>query len=93
MDQMLALVSLQSFEGFWSDVENISRVPGMNINRPSDLKGQPACLATAIAIALLRKKFGDLRSQWRMIERKGLGWLSGQVEDAEALISRVLSLL
>jgi hypothetical protein len=91
VDQMLALVSLQSFEGFWSDVENISRVSGMKINRPSDLKGQPACLATAIAIALLRKEFGDLRSQWQMIERKALGWLSGQVEDAEALISLVLN--
>jgi hypothetical protein len=90
MDQMLALVGLQSCEGFWSDVDNISRVWGVTIDCPSDWKVQPACFATAIAIALLRREFGDLRNQWQMIERKALGWLSGQVDNAEALISRAL---
>jgi hypothetical protein len=90
---MLALVSLQGFDGFWADEQMLRTVTGVSIECPSELKGRRACFATALAIAILRKQFRDQRSQWVMIERKGLQWLSGQVGDAEALIGRLLSLL
>jgi hypothetical protein len=92
-DRMLGLVNLQGFGGFWADGQDVCRVTGVNIECPTDLEDQPARFATALAIAILRKQFGELRSQWVMIERKGLQWLSGQIGDAEALICRLFSLL
>jgi hypothetical protein len=49
--------------------------------------------ATLLAIAILRKLFADRRSQWLLIERKALEWLSCQIPEPEAVIERLIAAL
>jgi hypothetical protein len=91
-DQMLALIGLQKVEGSWSDIQAIQNSCGIRVKCPPELNGKPDVFATALAIAILRKRFSDRESQWKMIERKGLRWLNTQGIDSERIITELVSL-
>jgi hypothetical protein len=80
-DPLLRLVVLQSIDGSWSDAEAVKSVAGVTVDPPAELTLNLSAFATALAIAILRKRFADLKSQWQLIERKALRWLSGQIGD------------
>jgi hypothetical protein len=89
-DPMLELTALQKVDGSWASAEQLQKFAGATIECPSDLALSPSVFATVLAIAVLRKRFFDRNSQWRMIERKALRWLANQIGDAaEAAIGRV----
>jgi hypothetical protein len=83
-DQLLRLISLQNVNGSWSDAEQLKSAAGVVIDLPSEVTQNQSVLATALAIAILRKRFMEQRIQWQMIERKALRWLSGEIGDAAA---------
>jgi hypothetical protein len=62
---------------------------GVTVNCPSTLVGKGQAFATVLAIAILRVRFGDRKSQWGMIEKKALLWLGQQATDAEALVAEI----
>jgi hypothetical protein len=50
-------------------------------------------IATIVGLAILRKKCGEQRSIWRLIEQKAGRWLRGHGIDYEPLIARVTAAL
>jgi hypothetical protein len=86
-------LSLQAFDGSWKDPQALLTAAAVRVECPSELAGQPAVFATALAIALLRKRFQANESQWRMIERKALMWLSARGSDPEAIVAALIALL
>jgi hypothetical protein len=91
-DPMLALIGLQKVQGSWNNIQAIQQVCGIHVECPSELTGKVDVFATVLAIAVLRKRFSDRESQWKMIERKGLRWLNSQGIDSERIITELISL-
>jgi hypothetical protein len=87
---MLAAIALQRLGGAWGDAEGLQAVCGVRVECPGELAGNSA-FATALAVALLRKRFADRRSKWTMIKRKALRWLAQQV--ADNVVARLVDLL
>jgi hypothetical protein len=81
---VLELIALQTVDGYWASAEQLQTAAGLHVDCPSDLAGIPSVFATVLAIAILRTRFLDRKSQWRMIERKALRWLAGQLDNASA---------
>jgi fluoride ion exporter CrcB/FEX len=90
---LIALLDLQGIDGSWTDPQAVQAAASVKVDCPSEFSGRIAIFATALAIAILRKRFQEKESQWRLIERKGLRWLSAQGVDAEGVISGLFALL
>jgi hypothetical protein len=91
-DPILALIGLQKVDGSWSDIQTLQDSNGIHVICPSEFTGKPDVFATALAIAILRKRFSARERQWKMIERKALKWLRTQGVDSEGMITQLLSL-
>jgi hypothetical protein len=89
---MLVLIKLQNVKGLWSDIKTIEKSCGIHVECPPELTRKRDVFATALAIAILRNRFSGRESQWKMIERKGLKWLSTQGIDPEEIITELISL-
>jgi hypothetical protein len=65
-DPMLVLIGLQKVEGSWSDIQAIKNSCEIHVKCPAKPTGKPDVFALALAIAILRKRFSDRESQWKM---------------------------
>jgi hypothetical protein len=86
---MLPLIGLQDVTGAWTDPAKVQALCGVTMSCPTVLAGNQTAFATALAIALLRRVYIGHQSQWLMIERKALLWLTKQAIDAEAVIAEL----
>ena len=97
----LTVTSLQDLVGYWEDVGSLFKGVGAVPDMPEVLRnlsgvGNDAkahAFNTVVAIAILRYQFMPDHASWRLIERKGLSWLSGVSKDIdwERLIQDVSS--
>jgi hypothetical protein len=84
-DALLELIALQSIDGSWRIAEKVEKISGGAVVMAGEL--EEAVFATALAIAILRKRFSEQSAQWAMIERKAIRWLSRHTPDAEQIIA------
>jgi hypothetical protein len=96
-DRLMHIVGLQNIDGSWSDVDAVVALSGVSAAAFSTVRADSeAVFATALAVAVLRRKCADRQSAWRLVERKAVAWLSvklGGLEAAEVLITRVVAVL
>jgi hypothetical protein len=85
----LALLGLQNFEGAWVDPQKLQDLCGVQVKCPTALAGKNEVWATTLAVAILRVRFKDRKSEWTMIERKALQWLASQGVVADATITEL----
>jgi hypothetical protein len=77
------LIALQSFEGFWDDVTQLSQLVKVNI---AYVKAFPdsvddKVVATCFAIAYLETKLAGKRDVWDLVVEKARAWLKEQEKE------------
>jgi hypothetical protein len=93
----MRVVGLQNLDGSWSDAAAVVALSGASAATLAVVQADSgSAFATALAVAILRRRCADRESAWRLVERKALEWLIGELggaEAAEALIARVIAVL
>lgn len=91
-DTLQAIASGQSFSGKWSLNSELEEVTGIKVVEArkaieaAGLKqngGGDDMLATAIAIAFLRKRLGEQKEAWEMMVDKAVMWMEEQIGEGE----------
>ncbi|XP_071167544.1 von Willebrand factor A domain-containing protein 5A-like isoform X2 [Mytilus edulis] len=83
-DKMMVIVSLQNFDGSWSQSSELELV--LNITQKeleAKYKGNIWC--TAIVVAFLEKNFSKRKSEWEMINNKAIKWLTSQDREGKGV--------
>jgi uncharacterized protein YegL len=91
-DLITTLISRQQYDGSWNNPEELQTMYNLKVKK-SRISVKSEIFATALAIALLRNRYQYCRSEWMMIERKALHWLSSQVADPETIITDLFQVL
>ncbi|XP_076102079.1 von Willebrand factor A domain-containing protein 5A-like isoform X2 [Mytilus galloprovincialis] len=76
-NMMMCIVSLQNFDGSWSEFSELESVLNM-AQKDLDVKYKGNIWCTAIVAAFLEKNFGKSKSEWEMIHNKAITWLNAQ---------------
>ncbi|CAG2244850.1 unnamed protein product [Mytilus edulis] len=76
-NMMMCIVSLQNFDGSWSESSELESVLNMP-QKDLDVKYKGNIWCTAIVAAFLEKNFGKSKSEWEMIHNKAITWLNAQ---------------
>jgi hypothetical protein len=90
------VIEQQDTGGWWTAPDRLLALVSGRVPEIPELKGHAKAVevtATVIAISILRKKCGEHKATWRLIERKGLQWLRGQGIEAERLIGEMMGRL
>ncbi|CAC5412219.1 unnamed protein product [Mytilus coruscus] len=83
-DKMMIIVSLQNFDGSWSQSSELESV--LNITQKeleTKYKGNIWC--TALVVAFLEKNFSKRKSEWEMIYNKAIKWLTSQDREGKSV--------
>lgn len=93
-DLLGALISMQTFEGFWEYTDALLNLVGVSKTRkPTKVECQrEAILATALAIAFFKKKLAAEEDSWELVIEKASGWLREQLggsANVETLVEEV----
>ncbi|VDI74697.1 Hypothetical predicted protein [Mytilus galloprovincialis] len=76
-NMMMCIVSLQNFDGSWSESSELESVLNMP-QKDLDVKYKGNIWCTAIVAAFLEKNFSKSKSEWEMIHNKAITWLNAQ---------------
>ena len=84
---LMSLLRLQDFHGYWDDLDEINAMLGSNISSINGVDVSPSeltlkCVATILAIAALHVKSNDQKNLWTMIEQKAVKWLKKSLPEA-----------
>lgn len=72
------LVSLQQFDGSWTDPSQVASTCGIALNpTPAGIDAQ--VWATMIAVAFLETRLGEFKDEWELIVDKARKWISSKV--------------
>lgn len=77
---LILLLNYQKIDGYWENHQEVNKIAGIDIDHIDDLKLndeelEDKCIATFVAIAILRVMASDKIKSWKMIEEKGIAWL------------------
>jgi hypothetical protein len=93
----MRVVGLQKIDGSWADAAAVIALSGVSDAVFAAVQAEAAsAFPTALAVAVLRRRCAGRESAWRLVERKALAWLTGELgsgDAAEALIARLAALL
>ncbi|XP_052099163.1 von Willebrand factor A domain-containing protein 5A-like isoform X2 [Mytilus californianus] len=83
-DKMMIIVSLQNFDGSWSQSSELQSV--LNVSQ-TELKAkyQGNIWCTALVVAFLEKNFSKRKSEWEMIYNKAIKWLTSQDREGKSV--------
>ena len=92
---LMNMIKLQSFEGFWADLDRINGMLGVNVQKIDGLNVEDKdlekkCISTILAIASFHVKSQNEKNTWSMIEHKAISWLKSNLPnvDIDKLIQR-----
>lgn len=71
------LISMQSFDGSWSDPGSIATICHIHANAPTDLDAK--IWATMLAVCYLESRLADLRDEWELLVDKARKWIDARI--------------
>jgi len=85
-EKVLALITLQDFEGSWSpdNIKEIERIVGIKI-KDSKKSGDQTLTITLVVVKYLEEKCPDEEGTWGLVVEKARAWLLGLGMDFAAL--------
>ncbi|XP_063850940.1 von Willebrand factor A domain-containing protein 5A-like isoform X2 [Scylla paramamosain] len=91
---LMEVVSLQQFDGSWKLID-AAHLTGMLLDALSAVNPtkSEAAWATALVLALLKKKFGEQKEEWELLATKGRTFLAGCGEQPEELLAKACLML
>ena len=85
---LMNMIKLQSFEGFWADLDRINGMLGVNVQKIDGLNVEDKdlekkCISTILAIASFHVKSQNEKNTWSMIEHKAISWLKSNLPNVD----------
>ena len=78
-ENVLALISLQDFQGWWpADNKEVADIMGFEIPK-SPVGGDQKAWVTMLAVCFLRQRMGSEEGMWKLVVEKARGWLAANV--------------
>jgi hypothetical protein len=75
-DKVLALISLQDFEGSWVSPTEVDEIMGLEVSQNPKVGDQKVWI-TLVVVSFLEQNMASEEGPWALVVEKARGWLGG----------------